>query len=298
MTPAVRLCLFSCLLAHLFSIVPLARADPQANLPLTPVFFNTQGQTAETIKRANSPQFCYTITNTTHKNIDVAGMLDTAAVILDGKEYHQSLVSFLGNPVVSPGQTWTSTFYVRAFLPGSWKPSGWTWNDTALAEGSHTLAYKMGGKTYGPAAFIWHSPNARISSLSLPTLALAPVFFNTEGQTPEMINSLNSPRFACAVTNTTHKNIELMRDYFSSTIMLDGKEHSRSMTIWIGNDKLRPGDTWTSYQRISGYLAEYEKAGNKWNDTVLAGGSHTLTYKIGGKTYGPIAFIWHSQATP
>lgn len=37
MTSAVRLCLF----ASLLSIATFAHADPQANLLLTPVFFNT-----------------------------------------------------------------------------------------------------------------------------------------------------------------------------------------------------------------------------------------------------------------
>lgn len=175
---------------------------------------------------------------------------------------------------------------------------GWKWNDAALAEGLHTLTLKISGRTYGPAAFIWHTPNRQSPTFSLPTLALMPVFFNMQGQTAETIKIANSPQFGYTVTNTTQKNIELLRDHTNSTIVLDGKEHSRWTTFWAGSDKLRPGSTWTNYLSISDYLLEYRKARERWNDTILADGSHTLTLRMDGKTYGPVTFIWHSQATP
>ncbi len=119
-------------------------------------------------------------------------------------------------------------------------------------------------------------------------LPLTPVFFNTPGQ--------SGPVFAYAFTNDTGKNINLLRDCSNSSIVLDGKEHGRWITVWAGYDTLRPGNTFTDYLNINYYLAEYAKAGNKWTPAVLSEGIHTLTFSIGGKIYGPVQFIWHSQA--
>jgi len=139
-----------------------------------------------------------------------------------------------------------------------------------------------------------------------PSLTLTPIFFNTQGYLPYTVALENGPQFAYVFTNTTHKDLHLTEAVAGETIILDGKEYKKNgLSVWLDNDTLRPGDTYTNSLQLRQYLPgtdastpKTSEADFKWSRASLADGSHTLIYKMGGKTYGPITFIWHSQAIP
>lgn len=94
------------------------------------------------------------------------------------------------------------------------------------------------------AAALHHAPPKRAPQTGLP---LTPIFFNTQGYLPYTVALENGPQFAYAFTNTTHKDFHLAGAVAGETIILDGKQHKKKgLSVWLDNDTLRPGDTYTN----------------------------------------------------
>ncbi len=144
-------CIFAGIAA---SSVILAAAPPQESLTLTPVFTNKDGNPKYIIP--NTPEFAYSFTNTTGKDINLLTLCHQSVLILDGKRYGDPTFYWFGNDVLRPSQKWDTTVKVSEFLPEAQHP-GWKWSESVLPSGRHTLSLLFGNQQYGPVSFIWQN---------------------------------------------------------------------------------------------------------------------------------------------
>jgi len=111
-------------------------------------------------KAQDSPTFLVEYSNDGDADADIPSLMGGSVAVIDGVEYAQRGVPFVGNPALKPGQTKPFRIQLSGYLPGARKVGysqelrRWRWN-VPLANGRHTLRLLLGGKEYGPIAFFW-----------------------------------------------------------------------------------------------------------------------------------------------
>jgi hypothetical protein len=111
---------------------PTPRENPS---PLTPVFRQDGG----------GWRFAAEYRNTTAGEEDLPTLLQGSSVVLDGRVHARQGVRFGGRSNLHPGESWAFTIGMADYLG----------KGEALAEGRHTLTLRLGGRTFGPAEFVW-----------------------------------------------------------------------------------------------------------------------------------------------
>jgi hypothetical protein len=108
----------------------------------------------------DNPQFQVDYMNESEEIKSRPKLIETSAIVLDGKEYANPVVMFAGNPRLSPGEHWIFDVDLGGYLPSGEKQQysstlkRWRWKNS-LQPGKHTIVLRLDGRESEPLEFYW-----------------------------------------------------------------------------------------------------------------------------------------------
>ncbi len=118
---------------------------------------------------------------------------------------------------------------------------------------------------------------------------------------PILSTAMDSPSFVVIYINREDKKLYLPELLKKETIILDGHEFARKVSVFSGVAFLKPGEEWKHTVDISAFLFDSER--RKYSPTLgrwrwqgsLKSGKHTLIVKFAGKESALTEFEWDNS---